>query len=353
MKTWSVTKAWNESIAGEEREMTPRDYLYASELGQSHIDIILKMRGTKQTNPPNARARRKFFMGNVAEDILYLALLRCGLIIDSQVRGNFQYDGLLSVHGRCDFIAGGRVDYLKSKQAILDMRLSDWMEAMSLKTLDKIAMEMGDTELKPIVIENKSVSSFMYEKYAASNAPNPHHAYQLFHYLKAFKMDEGRVFYTNKDDAMLLEFAVFNPSDVEKGYKDEIAQLTEYYVLDTLPPLAKEIVFDDQAKKFTKNWRVEYSPYLTMLYPQYERPDMYVDAVKGTVSRWNRVLARIKKIDSGARLKPNKKYPDGAPMELTQANIDVIAEIKSAGWDAKELSRVAEVTEDASEDIGE
>lgn len=350
MKNWSIIESWNNSVASEQREIKPRNYLYASEIGQSHIDIILKLRGEKQTNPPNARSKRKFMMGNIIEDIVYLTLLRCGLIIDAQKAGKFQYDGLLMVSGRCDFIAGGKIDYEKSRKLILDMHLSEWMETMSLSILNRMAQEMGDIELKPMVIENKSVSAFMFEKYSKANAPNPHHAYQLFHYLKSFNMDEGRILYASKDDALMLEFPVFNPSDVEHGYKSEIEKITEYYNTNTLPPKGEEIIFDSLAGKFSKSWQVEYSPYLSLLYPQYERPDMYADAVKPIISRWNRVLARIKKIEMGVKLKPNKKFPDGAPITLTDKNIAVVDEMKRWGFDAVKLSKVADVQEEETEE---
>jgi hypothetical protein len=350
MKNWSIIDSWNNSVASEDREIKPRNYLYASEIGQSHIDIILKLKGEKQTNPPNSRSKRKFMMGNLIEDIVYLTLLRCGLIIEAQKPGKFQYDGLLMVSGRCDFIAGGMVDYEKSKRLIIDMRLTEWMEAMSLSILGRIASEMGDTELKPMVIENKSVSHFMFEKYSKAEAPNPHHAYQLFHYLKSFGMDEGRILYASKDDALMLEFPVYNPSDVEKGYKKEIEIITEYYNSGVMPPKEDEIIFDQLAGKFSKSWKVEYSPYLTMLYPHYERPDQYADAVKPLISKWNRVLARIKKIESGEKNKPNKKYPDGAPIVLTAKNIEAVDEMKRHGFEAFQLAKVADVQEEEVEE---
>lgn len=57
MNTWSVKKAWEEAVYGSDRQIQPRDYLYASEIGIADIDIILRLKGTQPSNPPNSRSR--------------------------------------------------------------------------------------------------------------------------------------------------------------------------------------------------------------------------------------------------------------------------------------------------------
>ena len=49
---WSFSQVWNKSLEErEERLLMPRDYLWASELGKSAIDVWLRLKGTKPTNP--------------------------------------------------------------------------------------------------------------------------------------------------------------------------------------------------------------------------------------------------------------------------------------------------------------
>ncbi|MCZ2129206.1 MAG: hypothetical protein LC109_02955 [Bacteroidia bacterium] len=304
MNTWNILNAWNAAISGSDREVTSRDYLYASELGGADIDTILKLRGTKPTNPPNARSRRKFFAGNIFEDILFLALLRCGLMLDSQKKGEIQYDGLLRVSGRCDFICGGEINYEKCEQEIKDMKLSEHMELVSIQVLKSLSNEYGSMTLKPMVVECKSASDFMFRRYEKIQMAAFNHRLQAFHYLKSFHMDEARVVYINKDDCRMLEFPVFNPlggaSDIEETYKSEIKRLTEYYHSSELPPKEPEIIFESG---FKKNWKVEYSNYLTMLYG-YKEPFEYAEKMKSICSRWNRIVKRLK--DGKELTKDNK-----------------------------------------------
>jgi hypothetical protein len=51
-------------------------------------------------------------------------------------------------------------------------------------------------------------------------------------------------------------------------------------------------MFDHAKGRFSDNWNVKYSAYLTYLYG-FEHESMYQDAIKSTVSAWNRVLGRI------------------------------------------------------------
>lgn len=304
MNTWTIKNAWAAAVAGNDRQIAPRDYLYASELGGSDIDIILKLKGVQPTNPPNNRSKGKFFAGHIFEDALYLALLRCGVVLDSQKRCEFQYDNLMRVSGRCDFIAGGEINVEKSEAEIKAMKLSEHMESLSLIILHSLASEYGSMTLKPMVVESKSVSKTMFDKHERNNIPAFNHQIQTFHYLKSLNMNEGRVFYINKDDCRVLEFAVYNPmgeSDIEKFYKSEIERITHYYHNNIMPEKEPEVIFDE---KFTKNWKVEYSNYLTMLYG-YDRPDIYANKWKTICERWNRVLGRV--IKDAKMTEDNKK----------------------------------------------
>lgn len=339
MKSWTIREAWNNALVSPLKDYKPRNYLYASEIGQSYVDLVLKLRGTQPTNPPNERARRKFLIGELMEDIFQLVLLRCGLLIESQKRGEYQYDGLLSVHGRCDFIAGGKINYEENKKQIINMKLSERMEGLSLGVLEAMYAASSGEELEPVVIEHKSVSHFMFERYSATDKANPHHIFQTFHYLKAFNMPKGIISYTSKDDGLLLEFPVYNPSSVEAVYKQEIGAITKWYESGDLPPLEKEIIFDEIAGKFTSNWRIQYSNYLTMLYPKYQRSDQYADAVKGRVSSWNRSIKRLQDIDAG------KTTTTGKELKLTDGNRQAIEEMAENGFNAHSLAAVAQIDE--------
>lgn len=316
---WSIARAWNKAIPNDkEREIVPRDYVYASELGKAPIDIFLRMKGVKPTNPPNDRSRRKFEAGNVWEGIIRLILLRAGIMQKSQEAVSFQYDGLQRVSGRLDFIAGGKPDYENARKEIEKLELPE----VFLRGAENIIKDLEENfpeGLQSKVIEVKSVSAFMFNGLEATGKSSKNHRLQTFHYLKSLGMREGSIVYICRDDCRMIEVPVFNPSFVEEEYKKEIEAISRAYQTDTQPELEKPIIFDEDTQKFSKNWRIAYSDYLTMLYgfkDQKEFDDKYV----GMVSKWNRVVNRIKKGD-----------------KMTPKNEEVIKEIKEAGYNLDEI----------------
>lgn len=132
-------------------------------------------------------------------------------------------------------------------------------------------------------------------------------------------MRAGELFYICRDDCRLLEVPVLNPSANVEEYKAEIERITVAMNSDTPPAIEKLIIFDEDAGKFSKNWGVEYSSYLTKLYG-FERPDLYVEAVKPAVARFNRVMGRVKRND-----------------KMTKLNLEALAEMKSWGYDPDAL----------------
>lgn len=106
----------------------------------------------------------------------------------------------------------------------------------------------------------------------------------------------------------MLELPVFNPSLVEEEYKKDIVTMTNFLKSDELPPIEKEVVFSDN--RFSANWKIAYSNYLTKLYG-YKDQKEFDDKIKGKVAQWNRTLGRCV---------TGKK--------MTELNLKVIEEIK-------------------------
>ena len=117
--SWGLAEVWNKSLEKMEvRDPEPRSHLWASELGKAPIDLYLKLKGVKPSNPPNARSMRKFEAGNVFEWIVSLILKRAGVLKEQQHWCSHQYPGLMKVTGKADFIAGGTPDYVKWKKEL-------------------------------------------------------------------------------------------------------------------------------------------------------------------------------------------------------------------------------------------
>lgn len=191
---WNFSDIWNEALVSmPERVLMPRNYLYASELGaKSYLDRYLSMNGVKPSNPANHRSLRKFSAGHIFEWIVGLVLTSTGILKSQQLRGEVELPGMLKVSGRLDFIAGGVVDWdkaaaqVKQIQDLFAISVSD-MPPIVFHAMDRILAQFraqfGNNPLKEVVLECKSVSSFMSDKLARTNKPMPHHVLQTYHYL--------------------------------------------------------------------------------------------------------------------------------------------------------------------------
>jgi hypothetical protein len=288
---WSFYQIWNSSLENrQEREIKPRDMIWASELGGSYLDRILKMKGVPPSNPPNARSLRKFEAGNIWEWIIGFVLKRAGILISRQDLISYQYPELLKVSGKLDFIAGGKPDWEKAKNEINNLDLPDFIQKSTLAIIDNLQKQFPN-ELKKIILEVKSKSSMLFDR-VEQGVADPNHKLQLFHYLKASDMDEGHIVYICKDDCRMMEIGVMNPSEVESDYKKDIETITSYYSHQELPPKEAEVTFEEETFKFRKNWKVGYSNYLTMNYGYKDTAEFDLRWDK-SIASWNRVFARF------------------------------------------------------------
>lgn len=312
---WGLEDIWNESVGTKpERKMVPRDYVHASELGGAMIDTYLKMKGVEFSNCPNQRSKRKFDAGEIWEDITAEVLKRAGILIETQESLNNQLPGMCAVHGRLDHYAGGKPDMVKV-QAYFEGK-----DEGSLNFLDRTARNLAEiinrkypAGLRKQIMEIKSSSLFLFPERQRKPRADTNHELQCFHYLLVKGEHTGRIEYVNKDDCMIKGFTIFNEpgNDIDTLYRAKLAEITNYYKTDTQPPLEKEIFFDEDLFKFKKNWKIEYSNYLTMLYG-YSEPESYRERWASTISRFNRVFARVV---SNAK--------------MTNANFDCIKEAKA------------------------
>ncbi len=312
---WGVGQVWNKALLTRgERERVPRDYIYASELGKPLVDIWLNLRATPYTNVSNARSLRKFEAGNIFEWIIQLILVRAGILVASQERVEHQYPGMIRVSGRLDFIGGGHPDFEKARTELEGLMLPDVFMRAGRDIIAYIE-ETYPNGLENKVIEVKSAGAFMFEKHLKSKKGGENHRKQTMHYLVGKNLATGELLYVCRDDLRLMEVPISNPGPVLDEYKAEIARITEAMKSETQPAIEPLIVFSEDEGRFSKNWGVEYSQYLTMLYG-FERPDQYVDQVAPVAARFNRVMGRLKKGD-----------------KMTPKNLEALEEMKSYGFD--------------------
>lgn len=339
----NLADIWNESIVRVDREPSTREYMWASQLMKPPVDIWLQMRGTKPTNEPNERSRRKFQAGNVFEHLVSMVMMRSGVMMEKQDEVWTEYD--IKVKGKGDFVLTGMFDFDKAISDIKAMMLPSSMEEMFLKICEKMRVKFEGVEIEPTVFEIKSVAERTMSRIERNEKPLESHILQTCHYKIGRGLKDGVVAVLCRDDLRLFEYHV-TPED-EKRYIERVNYLAGVVAQPTQPPNAEKIVFDEVLCKFSKNLDVEYSNFLTLLYG-YERPDVFADEMKPIVARWNRVLPRIRLHLEGKRTKPTKKEPNGKPI-LTDKNLAVIEEIKAAGFDAYKLAKIADVSDEDEE----
>lgn len=282
--SWSLSQAWNAALdIPRERELVERDYIWASELGGSRYDRYMRMHGRPPITPPGQRARRKFSSGDMTEWIVKQVLVRSGIFLSAQDH-IVNEEGAMKVTGRCDFIAGGQIK---------DIDVSDLPESLQViagNTVN-ILREQYLNGLDTQILEIKSCSGMMFNRYEI--APSPSHALQAFHYAHTLDIPAHLV-YVSRDDLRLCEYVILpNSERYKKLYFEDIESMKLAYDLplrQTAKQLREPLLLFENGK-FSKNWKVEYSNYLTDY--GFERPDEYADKAKVS-TRLNNVLKRIR-----------------------------------------------------------
>lgn len=293
---------WNIAIEKKDKPIAPRERLFASELGGSMIDRWHKLKGTPYTNPPNSRSMRKFMAGDIWEWIIKTVLIRAGMPFTTQERVELNYEGLLPISGRLDFIIGGAINYEEASKRLEVEDIPDFIKTPSKAILNALQETYSDGEIPKKILEIKSVGSFIFESLLAQDNPRTHHMLQSAIYHLTTKLPTDIV-YVCRDDCRLLQYSIDKiVSDLEKEIKKDLEQITKYHRDNIEPPKEELIIFE--AGKFKTNWKIQYSPYLTMLYSYnkngddkeetfFQTPDEYFEVFSPLVSSWNRVVKRI------------------------------------------------------------
>ena len=318
---WAISKIWNEAIEQkEEKPMVARNRIWASELGKSDIDIYLKLLGTELSNPFDSRAKRKFEAGNLFEWIIKMILIRCGIYNESQKWvGNTEFG--LEVSGKIDHLAGGKPKYEEAKKLIEEMELPELFSRATEKILDYFKTEYLNG-LPQQGIEVKSTSSFGIEKVYFTGKGLAGHDLQAFHYAYNEKIPFS-LLYICRDDLRMAEIPIL-PDDKELlvKYQNKIKGVTDFYNKKELPPKELEILWEEGTQRFTKNFNIEYSSYLTKIYG-FTTPNDYDEKCGSKIDSWNRVMGRIK---DGKTLTDKNKI---AISEMSDFGVDVLKLLES------------------------
>lgn len=206
---------------------------------------------------------------------------------------------------------GGKWDIKNVEHVLDELKFLEFIGVLSDAIL-KFAKENKNVDYDICGIEIKSVSEFVYNRIDARKSPEVHHACQSFHYAY-WKGMPFQLVYFDKNNGRMMSFWIL-PTDTKlyKVYSEDIKQMSEYYLNRIMPPKENILLFDGE--RWSSNWKVEYSKYLTAEY-HFNTKQEYKDYVTPFVGRFNRVMGRIR---------------DGK--ELTQDNCNAISEMRRFGY---------------------
>lgn len=321
-KMWTLSKVWNESLEQRiERPALPRERMWATDLGKSDIDVYLRLIGEEPSNKINPRGLRKIEAGNIWEWIVKLILIRCGIYRESQLRIEAALPdvaNVLPVSGKIDYIAGGVPDYEKAKHEVENLLLPDIFKRLADNVIAYFEKEYPNG-LDEKILEIKSVSSFVFEKVEKTGKAVIGHELQTFHYAHN-RQQEAALVYVCRDDMRLYEVPILpNDQNRLKAYRDKIIRMSEFYNKKQMPEKEPLTVFDEDTLRFSRNYNIEYSSYLTKLYG-FKEPDEYHEAFQPMCERFNRVLARVEE-----------------GKDMTANNLEALEEMKKQGVDVDKV----------------
>ncbi len=170
MENFNLAYTWNSAIEKKDKPIIPRERLFASELGGSMIDRWHKLKGTQYTNPPNSRSMRKFMAGDIWEWIIKTVLIRAGIPFTTQERVELNYEGLLPITGRLDFVIGGAINYADAIKRLEVEDIPDFIKTPAKAIIQALQSVYPDIIPKKI-LEIKSVGSFIFESLESQDNP--------------------------------------------------------------------------------------------------------------------------------------------------------------------------------------
>lgn len=328
---FSIASVWNAAIEGKKRSKPePRERLWATDMAKAPIDVFLALKGEKQTNPANARARRKFEAGNVFEWIVSIVLLRAGILVSKQERLEKTYGkGLLPMSGKMDFLAGGKINKKQALKDINDMDVPEVFKDAGVAVIKYLAKTFPEG-MGEMPLEVKSISSFAADGMERTGKAIEAHRQQLAFYLDVWKCEKGILLYVCRDDLRMFEFIVRrNDKKLKSSIRKFVKMLSAAHKNDLMPAKEDPIIFNEVEGRFSKNLKIEYSAYLKKLYG-FRDPREYSAKYSSTISRWNRVMTRIKKGDT-----------------MTKNNLEALEEMKAEGFKTDKI--IKQFTPDTEE----
>ena len=310
VKSWSIQSVFHDFLKEGDRErkkIEPRTHIWATEVGKNHWERYMKMTGVQAKGDFSGRVLGKFFMGELIERSLAIVLVMIGVLkIDNEHITIPETKDMLSVTGYIDFVVGGKpkpwseIEKDPITELIFSKQLFGQYKPFAKKIHEKILKE-HENGLKSLVYEIKSVNSQLFwAKKDYLQEAYKFHMFQNLTYLRATKIEQGRVLYVSKDDHVMQEFPIYLKNEkMNEEWEEDVKKMT-YYIRNKIEPPKPEMVIFDERKKinfthnkkkyyitgsYTDNWEIKWSNYITQM--GYKNVDDYTKQAHTIVLKKN------------------------------------------------------------------
>lgn len=266
-----VTDLLNSSVR---EKPEPRNEIWATDLGKPFIDRYYSMRGVPYSNPMTGDALQNFMIGSASEKAYKELMNICMLPEHSQNQEKLRIktQGALDVVGRPDIIL--QIDnWQEVKDRVGELPNEDESgrdqrnkKAKLLSAVDQWSRDYP-TGIKKTVVEIKTISIFALQymrKEGGVEGAYPHYILQLYTYMKALGLDEGRLLLIakgmGKNQGDIQEVVIKATPELEAKWMDDVVNFSRYFNNKEEPPKEPMMV------NGKTNWRVSYSAYKDLLY---------------------------------------------------------------------------------------
>ncbi len=193
---------------------------------------------------------------------------------------------------------------------------------ITLRIIDGFISEHKTISFNNQIIEVKSSALMSFNRIVETNEPHESHGIQAGFYArynKNWNQKKSILLYVCKDDSRyhLIEVSGLKNDKWQKKLQESWKRKSEYYLKNKKPPIEPLITVENG--KFSLNFNVMYSNYLTLLY-KFNDQEEYRTAYSGKVTAWNRVLKRMADEE-----------------KMTKGNLEYIEEMKKEGYDIDKM----------------
>lgn len=277
---WNLSTLVKDLITYNQSSPSPREELWASDLGKMRIDTYLKLKGKEYTNPADGNGMFNFFMGKAIENGLTQMLTDCGIAHSTQERIEINLPGCLPLVGKPDVLleVTNWDETIKNISITSDDGNEERLEAKKKKLVDLVKewQKKYPDGLPKTAFEIKSTSDWGFQnaQRVGWKKAYPHYFLQAYTYLYGLNLPEVHLLFISKGSKMMTEeIVILKNEEAEKEWRDEIKAISDIYYSNTEPTPPALMSVNGWGKE-TLNWEINYSPYknyiLKKYYPDYD-----------------------------------------------------------------------------------